>query len=186
MSRGLRKPDASGFGRRLNAALDARGGVPPLSDGRGLWVAQRYKVKPPSAHAWLHGQNLARPEYVRVIARDCGVTYDWLYFGEGAMMATAAESPREPLTASQPAIPDPSILREAYLLAYQEAEIETGVPYRLEDDPQRTVSAYAFLVSGRSASEVAEYMGAALRRRDQKNRGKSSGKRKAGGSDQPA
>ena len=85
MGRALQKPDALAFAERLNRALDHRGDVPAIANGRGLWLSKRYKVRPPSAHAWLHGDNLAKPELVRAIAEDCGVTYDWLYFGVGDM-----------------------------------------------------------------------------------------------------
>lgn len=69
---------------------------------------------------------------------------------------------------SQPLTPDPVTLREAYLLAYQQAALERGLghKYRLEDDPERTVSAYSFLVAGggaRTASEVASFIAAAMR-----------------------
>jgi hypothetical protein len=80
---------------------------------------------------------------------------------------------------SQPLQLDPVTLREAYLLAVQEAGSEFGTAhkYKLENDPERTVRAYTFLAVGRSASEVAEYMGAAMRRSKQ---GVSSGKQSRG------
>lgn len=61
---------------------------------------------------------------------------------------------------------DPATLAEAYLLAIQEHAVESGgkSSYRLELDPDRTVRAYAFLVAGQSASAVAGYVAAAMRR----------------------
>lgn len=76
---------------------------------------------------------------------------------------------------------DAAILADAYLLAYQEAGVELGIEYRLEKDPQRTVKAYEFLVSGeRGAGDIASYMAAAMKRRQASESGGEDGRRKRG------
>jgi len=183
------KPDAAEFAERLNLVLDGVENAPerdvpnagPKRKGRGGYLAALYKVSKATGSDWVRGRNTPEPLRVLDMAKRWKVPFMWLYFGVGSRELTAAEPTGKTPPASQPAIPDPVILREAFLLAYQVVSIETGKPYRLEDDPERAVSAYAFLVSGeqgsRTASEVAEYMSAALRRRDEQTRGKESGKR---------
>lgn len=86
------KPDPSAFGERLNALLDKKG-APPLGAGRGIWVADRYRVKPPSAHAWLHGLSVPGAQRGRAMARDLGVSYDYLMFGDTALGEPADSVP---------------------------------------------------------------------------------------------
>lgn len=88
------KPDPAAFGKRLNELLD-RKGAPPMANGRGIWVADRYRVKPPSAHAWLHGKSVPEPQRARAMARDLGVSYDYLLFGDAALNDSANFTPNE-------------------------------------------------------------------------------------------
>jgi len=85
------KPDAFEFAQRLNTVLDGVRDCPAMKDGRGKWLAKRYKVSPPSVHAWLHGRNAPTAERARFMAKDLGVRFQWLYFGEGEPTTTTAD-----------------------------------------------------------------------------------------------
>lgn len=74
------KPDAADFSERLNKALE-HNGFPKR--GRGAELMRRYKVSNATASAWLNGGHMPKPQTVRDMAGDYGVSYDWLYFGEG-------------------------------------------------------------------------------------------------------
>jgi hypothetical protein len=90
----LGKPDRAAFGKRLNALLDQRSDVPKLADGRGKWAADRYRVKPPSAHAWLHGQSIPDAPRLRMIAVDLGVSSDYLLFGVADSASSTGGEPQ--------------------------------------------------------------------------------------------
>lgn len=77
------KPDPADFAARLQQAFD-RAGVP--SRGRGAALRRRHKVSGPTASNWLGGKHLPEVERVWVMARDLGVSFGWLYFGEGPMV----------------------------------------------------------------------------------------------------
>lgn len=75
-------PSARDFSERLRAALQHA--KMPLRGAQAA-LARRHGVKPPTVNAWLNGRHMPEPERVRLMAEDCGVLYDWLYFGRGPM-----------------------------------------------------------------------------------------------------
>lgn len=110
----LGKPDRAAFGKRLNALLDQRSDAPKLADGRGKWVADRYRVKPSSAWAWLHGKSVPDAQRLRGIAIDLGVSSDYLLFGD----APETDTPAVRIASS---IPSQSVGSDALKLALQTA-----------------------------------------------------------------
>jgi len=117
-------PDAFEFAKRLHECLDAMPDVPARTErGRGAWLATALKVSQPTAHSWLKGDFMPKPERVRAIAAKANVSYDWLYFGEGAPTDQApseSPSPKPAPDASQ------SVRRSTLTLALQLAAEALG------------------------------------------------------------
>lgn len=134
-------------------------------------AAQRLK-KPQGQVSHFGGRNPTKvigDQIAAEIEEAWGLPSGWLDLNHSDMASGAelGKSERQ----SQPVQLDPATLREAYLLAVQEAGIEGQKKYDLAHNPERTAQAYNFLAAGRTASEVAEYMAAAMRRGAQKTGG---------------
>lgn len=82
MSQQPHKTEAERFSERLNLAFDASGR--PVR-GRGVWLAKTFKVKQPTAHAWLRGKHMPEAERIEKIATALKVNFMWLWLEEGLM-----------------------------------------------------------------------------------------------------
>lgn len=186
------KPDAFEFAQRLNTVLDGVRDCPAMKDGRGKWVAKRYKVSQPSAHAWLHGRNAPTAPRAQVIAKDLGVRFEWLYFGEGQPATTTADegTVKVGTTAtenlSQSAVASQFVRRSDVSLAIRLAAEALGdkflPPGRYAelillfcDLLQSGLSEARVLAFGRQALSVADLEGGRGGARATTNRGKDSG-----------
>lgn len=91
--------DPLAFAARLSAALDTRPDLFPAGRGRNQAVAARYKVKPPTALAWLNGGHMPAPEKALEIADDLDQEFMPFYFGD----AVGVRHKSAPGKASHPA-----------------------------------------------------------------------------------
>lgn len=73
--------DPIAFSERLRHLLDRQG---VGGRGAGAYLANRYKVSQPTAHAWLKGKHMPEPERIREIARDHEASFDELRWGSAA------------------------------------------------------------------------------------------------------
>ncbi len=96
---------AEAFSQRLQEAMTLAG--IPAGRGRGIWLAGKYKVSPPTANAYLNGKHLPLPDKVWAMARDFGVEFAWLLFGLGVKRSGGGAA------TSQPARLDPTIIANA-------------------------------------------------------------------------
>lgn len=90
------KPDAAEFAARLNEILDQVPGAPKVLQGRGAWLAKRFKVSKPTAQGWIKGDYLPVPERVMTLAQMAGVRFEWLYYGSGPRSLHVVAEPSGP------------------------------------------------------------------------------------------
>lgn len=76
----LPEHDPLDFAQRLKEAMADVG--MNTGHGAGTDLARRHKTSAVSANAWLKGTHMPSPERVKVMAADCGVRFEWLYFGQ--------------------------------------------------------------------------------------------------------
>lgn len=76
----LPEHDPLDFSLRLKEAMADVG--MNTGHGAGTDLARRHKTSAVSANAWLKGTHMPSPERVKVMAADCGVRFEWLYFGQ--------------------------------------------------------------------------------------------------------
>ncbi|MEJ6656892.1 MAG: S24 family peptidase [Pseudomonas sp.] len=84
------------FAARLNKALD---GVPSVRPARGrntdlhdLLSANGLSSSKQATHKWLRAEAMPEKDNMRLIARVLNVRAEWLEYGDGSMLADAAES----------------------------------------------------------------------------------------------
>jgi transcriptional regulator with XRE-family HTH domain len=79
-------PTTIGLHARLRAACEQAGIEHP-----GAWLARTLSVAPPTASQWLNGKVVLTADKAWVLSRLLGVSFGWLYFGEGSGDAIAGQ-----------------------------------------------------------------------------------------------
>lgn len=173
--------DPVAFSRRLTAAVNSRPDLFPAGRGRNQAVAARYKVKPPTAVAWLAGGHMPSPEKALEIADDLGQDFMAFYFGESVAMRHKSPSGK----VSQPARWTAVTFEDAMAFLDELDQIGGRRP-TARPDPQRLAIACEVVSEGDivDGKSVVVRLADRLRRLEASNgdeQGKAAGSRAADG-----
>lgn len=135
--------DPKGFAKRLHEALDRHPDVFPPGRGRTQAVTKHFKIKQPTATAWLTGSHMPAPEKVLEMAIELNQDFMRLYFGNAAEKIAKSS----PLKASQMVRYDAETLGDAMkLLDEYFAVLGKHSPAR--PDPEQLAIACEVIASG--------------------------------------